>query len=138
MSIQNTQSDDVVIVSNSSDNPFAIDVAYAMGQHEDISDVISMKHFMNTEFCPRFISDEDDMQNIGNSLEGKTVVIVSTGNLVTSRQELAMHNLIIARAAKENGAKRVVLVEPDLFFSAQDRGPRAELGDTCVSAMSQI
>ncbi|GAM76599.1 ribose-phosphate pyrophosphokinase [Vibrio ishigakensis] len=131
MSIQNTQSDDVVIVSNSSDNPFAIDVAYAMGQHEDISDVISMKHFMNTEFCPRFISDEDDMQNIGNSLEGKTVVIVSTGNLVTSRQELAMHNLIIARAAKENGAKRVVLVEPDLFFSAQDRGPRAELGDTC-------
>lgn len=42
-----------------------------------------------------------------------------------------MHNLIIARAAKENGAKRVVLVEPDLFFSAQDRGPRPELGDTC-------
>ncbi|MGL6262295.1 phosphoribosyltransferase family protein [Vibrio sp. WXL103] len=130
MSSQNAQSNDVVIVSNSSDNPFAIDVAYAMGQHEDISDVISMKQFMNTEFCPRFISDEDDMDNIGNSLNGKTVVIVSTGNLVTSRQELAMHNLIIARAAKENGASRVVLVEPDLFFSAQDRGPRAELGDT--------
>ncbi|MBC7005105.1 ribose-phosphate pyrophosphokinase [Photobacterium sp. BZF1] len=130
MSSQNAQSDDVVIVSNSSDNPFAIDVAYAMGQDEDISDVISMKHFMNTEFCPRFISDENDMENIGNSLEGKTVVIVSTGNLVTSRQELAMHNLIIARAAKENGASRVVLVEPDLFFSAQDRGPRADLGDT--------
>ncbi|GAL13448.1 ribose-phosphate pyrophosphokinase [Vibrio astriarenae] len=44
------------------------------------------------------------MDNIGNSLDGKTVVIVSTGNLVTSRQELAMHNFIIARAAKENGA----------------------------------
>lgn len=130
MSSQNGPSNDVVIVSNSSDNPFAIDVAYAMGQHEDISDVISMKHFMNTEFCPRFISDEDDMDNIGNSLDGKTVVIVSTGNLVTSRQELAMHNFIIARAAKENGASRVVLVEPDLFFSAQDRGPRPELGDT--------
>ncbi|MGF1684214.1 phosphoribosyltransferase family protein [Photobacterium minamisatsumaniensis] len=130
MSIQNAQSDDVVIVSNSSDNPFAIDVAYAMGQEEDISDVISMKHFMNTEFCPRFISDENDMENIGNSLEGKIVVIVSTGNLITSRQELAMHNFIIARAAKENGASRVVLVEPDLFFSAQDRGPRADLGDT--------
>lgn len=130
MSSQNPLSSDVVIVSNSSDNPFAIDVAYAMGQHEDISDVISMKHFMNTEFCPRFISDEDDMDNIGNSLEGKTVVIVSTGNLVTSRQELAMHNFIIARAAKENGASRVVLVEPDLFFSAQDRGARPELGDT--------
>ena len=130
MSSQNTLSSDIVIVSNSSDNPFAIDVAYAMGQHEDISDVISMKHFMNTEFCPRFISDEDDMDNIGNSLDGKTVVIVSTGNLVTSRQELAMHNFIIARAAKENGASRVVLVEPDLFFSAQDRGARPGLGDT--------
>ncbi|GEA60048.1 phosphoribosyltransferase family protein [Vibrio comitans] len=130
MSSQNVQSSDVVIVSNSSDNPFAIDVAYAMGQHEDISDVISMKHFMNTEFCPRFISDENDMDNIGNSLEGKTVVIVSTGSPVKSRQELAMHNCIIARAAKENGASRVVLVEPDLFFSAQDRGPRPELGDT--------
>ncbi|MFA0439687.1 ribose-phosphate pyrophosphokinase [Vibrio sp. 10N.286.49.C2] len=130
MSSQNTLSSDIVIVSNSSDNPFAIDVAYAMGQHEDISDVISMKHFMNTEFCPRFISDEDDTDNIGNSLEGKTVVIVSTGNLVTSRQELAMHNFIIARAAKENGASRVVLVEPDLFFSAQDRGARPGLGDT--------
>ncbi|GAL18032.1 MULTISPECIES: phosphoribosyltransferase family protein [Vibrio] len=129
MSTLNEQSSDVVIVSNSSDNPFAIDVAYAMGQHEDISDVISMKHFMNTEFCPRFISDENDMDNIGNSLAGKTVVIVSTGNLVTSRQELAMHNLIIARAAKENGASRVTLVEPDLFFSAQDRGARPELGD---------
>ncbi|MGR5065206.1 phosphoribosyltransferase family protein [Photobacterium sp. DNB22_13_2] len=132
MRSQNAQSDDVVIVSNSSDNPFAIDVAYAMGQDEDISDVISMKHFMNSEFCPRFISDENDMENIGNSLEGKIVVIVSTGNLVTSRQELAMHNLIIARAAKENGASRVVLVEPDLFFSAQDRGPRADLGDPLV------
>ncbi|MDR9829222.1 phosphoribosyltransferase family protein [Vibrio sp. FNV 38] len=130
MSSQNAQSPDVVIVSNSSDNPFAIDVAYAMGQHEDISDVISMKHFMNTEFCPRFISDENDMDTIGNTLAGKTVVIVSTGNLVTSRQELAMHNFIIARAAKENGASRVVLVEPDLFFSAQDRGPRPDLGDT--------
>jgi ribose-phosphate pyrophosphokinase len=34
-----------------------------------------------------------------------------------------MRNFLIARAAKENGAERVVLVEPDLFFSAQDRGP---------------
>ena len=46
-------SNNVVIVSNLADNPFAIDVAYAMGQHEDIADLISMKQFMNTEFCPR-------------------------------------------------------------------------------------
>jgi len=119
-----------VVVSNSSDNPFAIDVAYAMGQREDIADLISMKQFMNSEFCPRFISDEADFDNIGRTLKGKSVIIVSTGSHTKSRQELAMANLIIARAAKENGAERVILVEPDLFYSAQDRGPHLDLGQT--------
>ncbi|MCH8530973.1 MAG: ribose-phosphate pyrophosphokinase-like domain-containing protein [Saccharospirillum sp.] len=124
------QSTNVVVVSNVADNPFAIDIAYAVGQLEDIADRISMKQFMNSEFCPRFISDEHDFDNIGHTLDGKTVVIVSTSSHLKSRQELAMANLIIARAAKENGAERVVLVEPDLFYSAQDRGPRKELGET--------
>jgi len=119
-----------VVVSNTSDNPFAIDIAYAMGQHEDIADVISMKTFMNTEFCPRFISDELDMESIGQTLVGKTVIIVSTSSHTKTRQELAMSNLLIARTAKENGATRVVLVEPDLFYSAQDRGPHEDLGET--------
>ncbi|OUR67338.1 ribose-phosphate pyrophosphokinase, partial [Marinomonas sp. 42_23_T18] len=130
MTLSTSQSTNVVVVSNSSDNPFAIDVAYAMGQHDDIADLISMKQFMNSEFCPRFISDEADFDNIGRKLKGKSVVIVSTGSLVKSRQELAMTNLIIARAAKENGADRVILVEPDLFYSAQDRGPHKSLGET--------
>ena len=130
MGFSTDRSNNIVIVSNSSDNPFAIDVAYAMGQHEDIADLISMKHFMNSEFCPRFISDENDLDNIGRNLKDKTVVIVSTSSHVKSRQELAMSNLVIARSAKENGAERVVLVEPDLFFSAQDRGPSEDLGET--------
>ena len=130
MTSPSSQSPNVIVVSNSSDNPFAIDVAYAMGQHEDIADIISMKQFMNSEFCPRFISDEADFENIGRKLEGKSVVIVSTTSHVQSRQELAMANFIIARAAKENGAARVVLVEPDLFYSAQDRGPSKDLGKT--------
>ena len=121
---------DLVVVGNSSEDPFAIDVAYAMGQHEDIADLISLKSFANTEFCPRFISDENDFLDIGNKLKNTRVVIVSTSNLVFSRQSLAMRNLLIARAAKENGAREVVLVEPDLFYSAQDRGPRPELGQT--------
>ncbi|MEM7003844.1 MAG: ribose-phosphate pyrophosphokinase, partial [Pseudomonadota bacterium] len=121
---------DVVIVGNSSDDPFAIDVAFAIGQAEDISDLISLKTFANSEFCPRFISDEADFDNIGNQLVGKTVIIVSTSNLVVSRQTLAMRNLLIARAAKENGAHEVVLLEPDLFYSAQDRGPTATEVDT--------
>lgn len=130
MTFPTDQSKNVVVVSNVADNPFAIDIAYAMGQMEDISDVISLKQFMNSEFCPRFISDENDLDNIGHNLDGKSVVIVSTSSHLKSRQELAMANLIIARSAKENGAARVVLVEPDLFYSAQDRGPRRDLGET--------
>ena len=49
---------DLIVVGNSSDEPFAIDVAFAMGQGEDIADLISLKAFANSEFCPRFISDE--------------------------------------------------------------------------------
>ncbi len=121
---------DVIVVGNTSDDPFAIDVAFALGQTEDIADLISMKTFANSEFCPRFISDEQDFSNIGHQLEGKTVVIISTSNRAVSRQNLAMRNLLIARAAKENGAHQVVLVEPDLYYSAQDRGPHQGLGDT--------
>ena len=121
---------DVIVVGNFSDDPFAIDVAFDLGQSEDIADLISMKTFANGEFCPRFISDERDFENIGNKLQGKTVVIVSTANGFVSRQNLAMRTMLIARAAKENGASKVMLVEPDLFYSAQDRGPRSDLGTT--------
>ncbi|MCB1691382.1 MAG: ribose-phosphate pyrophosphokinase [Pseudomonadales bacterium] len=121
---------DVVVVSNFSDDPFAIDVAFEVGQAEEIADIISMKTFANSEFCPRFISDERDLTKIGNKLAGKTVVIVSTATGVVSRQNLSMRTMLIARAAKENGADEVLLVEPDLYYSAQDRGPRAELGET--------
>lgn len=121
---------DVIVVGNYSEDPFAIDVAFAMGQREDVADLISMKTFANTEFCPRFISDEQDLSRIGSGLAGKTVIIVSTSNRLITRQNLAMRNLLIARSAKENGAGSVVLVEPDLYYSAQDRGPRSESCDT--------
>ena len=122
--------DDVIIVGNSSDDPFAIDVAFTVGQAEDIADLISMKTFANTEFCPRFISDGGDLASIGSQLNGKTVVIVSTSSRVVSRQNLAMRNLLIARGAKENGASQVMLIEPDLYYSAQDRGPGIDHGET--------
>ncbi len=122
--------DKVIIVGNVSEDPFAIDVGHSFGQHSDISDQISLKSFANGEVCPRFISDELDCEHIGEKLEGHTVVIVSTTSDGHSRQALAMRNLLIARAAKDNGAAQVLLVEPDLFYSAQDRGPRPEHGKT--------
>ncbi len=130
LGVTSLEPSDVIVVGNTSDDPFAIDVAYTIGQAEDIADLISLKTFANSEFCPRFISDEDDLTRIGNHLEGKTVIIVSTTNGVVSRNHLAMRNFLISRSAKDNGAKTVVLVEPDLFYSAQDRGPKPEHGNT--------
>ncbi|MBF0433180.1 MAG: ribose-phosphate pyrophosphokinase [Fibrobacteria bacterium] len=116
---------DFIVVGNISDDPFSLDMASLCGQSEDISDVISLKSFANTEFCPRFIvHDEKEFEKIGEGLSGKTVIICSTVHHQTqSRNALAMRTMIIANAAKENGAKKVILIEPDLFYSAQDRGP---------------
>ena len=118
-------SDDVVIVGAVSDDPLASDIAERMGQEVDISDILAFKDFANTEFCPRFIFLQDD-EHVGKSLEGKTAVIVSTCSGELTRNARAMRNFLITRAAKDNGAKRVILVEPDLFYSAQDRGPKQD------------
>jgi len=111
------------------DDPFAIDVSHYVEQEADVSDLIALKEFANTEFCPRFIRDEGVLDNIGNGLRDKTVVIVTTCCGGHCRNTLAMRTCLVARAAKDNGASRVVLVEPDLFYSAQDRGPRPEHGE---------
>lgn len=120
----------ILITGTESDNPFAIDIGVFCGQITDIADVVSLKTFANSEFCPRFISDEKDIINIGHKLSNSTVVIVSTVSNTLTRNELALRNMLVARAAKDNGARKVVLVEPDLFYSAQDRGPRGEHGQT--------
>ena len=114
-----------IVVSSWTDSSFGLDMAYHYRQQIEISDLISLKNFANSEFCPRFLVDENDMENIGKGLEGCRVYLVSTSAPYHSRVELAMRNLLIARAAKENGAQQVILVEPDLFFSAQDRGPHS-------------
>ena len=125
-----TVPNDFIIIGNVSDDPFAIDIGHMCGQHQDIADLISLKVYANTQFCPRFISDEEDFDHIGRTLENRTVVICSTATNHT-RGSLAMRTLILARAAKDNGAKEVMLVEPDLFFSAQDRGPHiSDVDDT--------
>ena len=122
--------EDLIIVGSASENTFVEDIAHHLNQHEDYLDIISLKTFLNSEFCPRFIIDEHNTETIGRKLEGRDVIIVSTSFSLLSRDELSMRNFLIARAAKDNGAERVVLLEPDLFYSAQDRGPRPEHGIT--------
>jgi ribose-phosphate pyrophosphokinase len=119
----------LLVTGTESDNPCAIDIALFCGQNTEISDILSLKTFANTEFCPRFIGDETDMESIGKKLTGMTVAIVSTASNSLSRNELAWRNLLVARAAKDNGAQKVILVEPDLYYSAQDRGPRPDHGE---------
>jgi ribose-phosphate pyrophosphokinase len=123
--------ENILVVGNTSNNYFAIDIAYYLKQRMDISDIISLKVFKNSEFCPRFtLYEEDDILHVGESLNNKTIILVSVHNDFISRNELAMRNMIIARAARDNGAKQIVLIEPDLFYSAQDRGPKPEHGIT--------
>ena len=55
---------DFVILGNVSDDPFAIDLGYLCGQTQEISDLISLKVYANSEFCPRFISDEHDLEQL--------------------------------------------------------------------------
>ncbi|MFO7820763.1 MAG: phosphoribosyltransferase family protein [Lentisphaeria bacterium] len=128
---------DFLIVSTVSDDPFAIDVAHFFGQQAEIADLIALKRFANTEFCPRFISDESDFENIGMRLQGKTVVIVSSCCGTHTRNARAMRTCLTARAAKDNGASRVILIEPDLFYSAQDRGPQPEHGEVNFERSAQ-
>lgn len=116
--------DSSIIISNVSDASFAIGVAYGKQQEMDVQDFVSLKSFANSEFCPRFLIDESTDHNIGYGLAGKSVYIISTTSPHYTRNELAMRNFILASAAKENGADFVTLIEPDLFYSAQDRGPR--------------
>jgi ribose-phosphate pyrophosphokinase len=120
----------MVVVSTVADDPFAIDVAHHLGMETEIADQLSLKTFANSEFCPRFISDESDLDRIGHALDGQTIAIVSTCCGNHSRNGLAMRTFLIARAAKDNGAQRVILIEPDLFYSAQDRGPGTDHGET--------
>jgi ribose-phosphate pyrophosphokinase len=120
-----------LVVGSYADNVFVSDIALHFRQQEDYQDLIALNNFHNSEFCPRFIyGDRNDLSQIGRRLEGRKVLIVSTSSSTMNRNEMAMRNFLVARAARENGAERVSLLEPDLFYSAQDRGPRPEYGQT--------
>ena len=114
---------DIVITGNFTDSSVALDIAQVIDMPFDIADLVSLKTYANGEFCPRFISFSHKETDVGRGLSGSTVIICSASDQAYSRNELAMRNLVMARAAKDNAAERVILIEPDLFYSAQDRGP---------------
>ncbi len=75
------------------------------------------------EYKPTFLLDDPKfLQEVGRGLEGKTVYIVSDDSSRHDRQALSWHNIMIAETAKYNGAASVVLVQPSLYYAAQERG----------------
>ena len=58
-----------IVVWNVSDASFAIGVAHASLQPYDIADMISLKSFVNSEFCPRFMQDDVSELNLGHGLD---------------------------------------------------------------------
>ena len=107
---------------------FSQSVAERVGQHTDICTVMNPKVFSGGEFNPKFIFENDQ-----KNLNGKTVYLISTQGPFQNPQDMAMRIFISARAAKENGAEKVVLVATDLSYSRQDRGvdedPKKMLGE---------
>ena len=85
-----------LLVSNVSDASFAIGVAHARSQKIDISDIVGLKTFVNSEFCPRFLLDDPTEENLGFGLQGKSVYILSTSSAHYTRNELAMRNCLLA------------------------------------------
>jgi len=105
--------EDRVFCSVTEYNEFAYKIAKFTQFSHDIDNVLIQEVFSGGEFCPRFTTD----------LTNKSVYIVATPDLELSPQELTMRICLVADAAKEKGAKKVILVQPDLSYARQDRPP---------------
>ena len=66
-----------VVTGNYSDSPVACDMGTLLDIPLDIADVVSLKTFANSEFCPRFIPDLTPDHKVGHGLAGQTVIISS-------------------------------------------------------------
>jgi len=128
---------DRVVVANKPGAGFALDLANMLGQRENPLLLLDNIVWDDGEYCPVFSTDRFDRfaRENGKSLEGKVVYIVSVPSGTFSKQDLAMRNLFIAFGAKHIcGAEGVVLVSPDLFYSAEDRSDRTPLWVDAISS----
>lgn len=106
--------DDKVFCSVTEYNEFGHKVGEFSGQNKDIDTIMRNITFTGGEFCPEFKVPIKD----------KTVYISATSSYDVGPQELHMRVCLAADAAKQNGAKEVVLIQPMLSYSRQDRGPK--------------
>lgn len=71
------------------------------------------RKFSGGEFCPRFTID----------ITGKSVYVLLIPSPYKTPEELVQRACMVAVAAKENNAGKVVLITTDLPHARQDRGP---------------
>lgn len=81
----------------------------------DLLSYTDPRKFTVGEFCPRF-------GNGDKTLQGKSVYMFLVPGPFKSSEDLIERACITARAAKENGAHKVVLLATDMPHARQDRG----------------
>ena len=113
--------DDLLVVSVTNTNMgYVRAIALELGQKTHPSNIMLPRTFTGGEFAPHFRLDK------GVVLDKKTVYMVAANSPFKTAQEIMGRVCIAADAAKRNGAKRVVMVAPDLAYSRQDRGPEED------------
>lgn len=98
-------------------NEFAQKVAQFSGVQDDIDSSFEPEVYSGGEFCPRFTV----------AVKGKDVYIIANPDAEITPQDMVMRICLTADAARENGARNVILIQMDLFYSRQDRAPTEDI-----------
>src|SRR3989338_7407842 len=112
-----------IIVSIWKDDPFAGRIAAAAGQTEDISALMQSRTYLNGEYNPTFQQIDPTDISKGFASKGKNVFIIAVHNPIQgySSQEVLARTILAAKAARDNDAKKVIAVMPDLLYGRADR-----------------
>ena len=100
-------------------------ISQNLGLKYELGDIVGLRNMSGGEFNPQFFPSNGKTEH-HLSCEGKTVYLIVPQDPSIRPEELLGRVPIITDAAKENGAKEVVLVAPDLAYSRQDRGPNED------------
>ncbi len=109
----------ITTLSNTHDE-FSEKLAEFAGQQIDITDVMDPGKFSSGEYDPRLQIYEQD--HILKSVEGKTIYYVMIQGPFNDALNMVGRAGIAALAAKEHGAKKVIMIAPDLPFARADMG----------------
>jgi ribose-phosphate pyrophosphokinase len=105
--------DDKVFCSIKEFDEFGDVVAEFCGQGEDVDNVMEPRVFSAGDFCPKFKIPVKD----------KSVYFFATPYPKMMAQEMTARIGLVADAAKEDGAKEIFLIAPDLLYARQDKSP---------------